>query len=166
METKDYASKWKEKAIEELKNNSELAEMGAEDSDVCSGSDSNPSDDDLPEQVLRKVLLEKINQRTVDGVINLYKEDYYRSVDTIQREIIKKKQSFDSNKKKNMRQAKNMHFSKNSMLQNSSKEQVFPKVRVEARSTIDRPKKPTSLIPMIARTMEREIERNKSIIRL
>eukprot|EP00826_Nyctotherus_ovalis_P049823 TRINITY_DN6048_c0_g3_i1.p1 TRINITY_DN6048_c0_g3~~TRINITY_DN6048_c0_g3_i1.p1 ORF type:complete len:251 (-),score=48.39 TRINITY_DN6048_c0_g3_i1:514-1266(-) len=54
-EDKVSAGEWRKKFVEELKANKELLEMGSEDS----GSDSNPSEDNLPPNVVNKVVVRR-----------------------------------------------------------------------------------------------------------
>lgn len=49
-------SEFKDKALAELKNNQELLYSGDRDSSDCSGSDSAPSDDNLPDSLLNAIV--------------------------------------------------------------------------------------------------------------
>lgn len=52
LSKKTSAGEWRKKLVEELRANKELLEMGSEDS----GSDSNPSEDNLPSNIISKVV--------------------------------------------------------------------------------------------------------------
>jgi len=61
-EDKENATDWNRKLLEELKSDEKLIKMGDENSDCCSGSDSNPSEDNLPDNVMNKILPPEIKK--------------------------------------------------------------------------------------------------------
>eukprot|EP00826_Nyctotherus_ovalis_P044536 TRINITY_DN480_c0_g2_i1.p1 TRINITY_DN480_c0_g2~~TRINITY_DN480_c0_g2_i1.p1 ORF type:complete len:262 (-),score=55.08 TRINITY_DN480_c0_g2_i1:547-1332(-) len=165
---KETAARWKEKTIKELRENSDLINQGIEDSDVCSGSDSNPSDDDLPEQVLQKVLAGEIDQRSIAVTIAelcLQREERKRSksIGATQREGLKKKRSFGSNIRKSKVQVRNI--ARDCVLQSGSRVQIASKPNIRTKP-INTAKKSVALIPVIAQTIDKDVERDRSYVGL
>lgn len=164
---RETAARLKERAIEELRENSELIAQGTESSDECSGSDSNPSEDDLPDQMLQKVLAGEMDQRSVvvmaEACSRGEEERRAKSIVPTQREGLKKKRSFDSNRRKNDRQARNA--ARNNVFQSGSRAQIASKVSVGAK-LLSTAKKSVTLIPAIAQTIDKAVERDRPYVGL
>ncbi len=57
------ATDWKSALMEELKGNKALLQMGEQDSGDSSGSDDDPSEDDLPPKIMAKILPNEKSRR-------------------------------------------------------------------------------------------------------
>jgi hypothetical protein len=63
LNSSEKANEWCEKLVEELKSNKKLLEIGL---DEDSGSDSNPSEDNLPLNIVRRVLPRKKHKIVIE----------------------------------------------------------------------------------------------------